>query len=468
MSNTSQMFYENLKTEATRKSYKIWLEKFFAHANTDYDHILALSEKEIKLKIRAYVSHLNQLRKATGSPSPNSFNSMMTPIQSYLEQNEIEFSWKNIKRSYPDKIPTSNKLSYTDEDILELLGATTSLRNKAVIHFLASSGCRVGAIKDILIEDVREVEDGAVVTVYRDTIQEYKTCLTPEAYTALKKYLKERINRNPEAVLFTRKNNITPLTQSSAQDIVRFVRKTAKLSVDDTTKCRKAKSQNHAFRKRFKQTLAYADVQSDFIEYMMGHYTGNSLAYFSEWDDKKLYTKFKKAIPVLTLDKSEKLESRYKDDLEQKNQEYKKEFKDKIESLEGQLVEMKKDKSKRVLEFYDDLAEKKGADKIEEIKTKLDDVQISEIKEARETLGTDPLEITNGQDMLRRKYLVSKQESTISSLEKELEVLAEKVPKRKSPDKMTDKQFEALEEYEDKLLEIELAQEFLKELKKKV
>jgi len=288
--------------------YKIWLEKFFEYAHEDYDSIIKLEPNKIKQIIKDYVIHKKELTRKTGIPSPNSYNAIMTPIQSFLEMNEIEFSWKTIKNLYPSKIPTSNQLPYTDEDIRELLGATTSLRNKAFIHFLASTGVRVGSTPEIKIEDVKENEDGAVVTIYRDTTEEYRTCLTPEAYTSLKRYLEQRIERNPDSVLFTRKNNFTPLTSTSAQDIVRNVRKQAKLSIDNGRKSRRGKSQNHAFRKRFEITLASCDLQQRFIDYMQGHFSGNSKAYFNGVSDEQLYAQFKRAIPTLTLDKSKKIE----------------------------------------------------------------------------------------------------------------------------------------------------------------
>ena len=119
---------------------------------------------------------------------------------------------------------------------MRILGSTTSRRNKAFIHFLASTGVRVGATPEIRIEEVKGIEDGAVVTIYRDTTEEYRTCLTPEAYASLKKYLEQRIERNPDSVLFTRKNNLTPLTSTSAQDIVRNVRRQAKKEIKELIK----------------------------------------------------------------------------------------------------------------------------------------------------------------------------------------------------------------------------------------
>lgn len=340
MSNISQIFYKSLKTEATKKAYEIWLEKFFAHSHTDYDSLLQLSVKEIKEKVQNYVLDLLDKTEKTGIPSPNSYNAMMTPIQSFLELNEIEFSWKNIKKFYPKRVPNSNQFPYDDEDILELLGATTSLRNKAFIHFLASTGVRVGAIPQLKIEDVKEIEDGAIVTIYRDSTEEYRTCLTPESYSVLKKYLAQRIDRSPESVLFTKKNNLTPLTNTSAQDIVRHIRKSAKLSIDNGRKTRKGKSQNHAFRKRFEITLATCDLQQRFIDYMQGHFSGNSKAYFIGVSDEQLYTQFKRAIPTLTLDKSGKIKVKAKEEIAIIKEEYAGALKEKLEKQDELMSKM--------------------------------------------------------------------------------------------------------------------------------
>ncbi|NND87596.1 MAG: site-specific integrase [Nitrosopumilus sp.] len=340
MATPSQIFYESLKTEATKKAYKLWLEQFFEYAHEDYDSIIKLEPNKIKQTIKDYVIHKKESTRRIGVPSPNSYNAIMTPIQSFLEMNEIEFSWKTIKNLYPQKIPTSNQLPYTDEDIIEILGATTSRRNKAFIHFLASTGVRVGATPEIRIEDVKGIEDGAVVSIYRDTTEEYRTCLTPEAYASLKKYLEQRIDRNPDSVLFTRKNNLTPLTSASAQDIVRNVRKQAKLSMDNGRKTRRGKSQNHAFRKRFEITLASCDLQQRFIDYMQGHFSGNSKAYFNGVSDEQLYAQFKRAIPSLTLDKSEKIESEKNEEIRIINETNKSELKEKLESQDEIIQQM--------------------------------------------------------------------------------------------------------------------------------
>ncbi|MGH1566228.1 MAG: tyrosine-type recombinase/integrase [Nitrosopumilus sp.] len=181
-------------------------------------------------------------------------------------------NWVKIKKLFPAKRPVVNQLPYTDDDISGLLADTTSVRNKTFIHFLAATGCRVGAIPELTIEDVKPLEDGAIVTIYKDTTEEYRTCLTLETFYHLKKYLSQRINTNPNAPLFTTKKNADPLNLESSRDVIRHIRKQAKLTVDFGRKSAKGKSQNHAFRKRFSFCLVNADIQSKFIRYMMRHF----------------------------------------------------------------------------------------------------------------------------------------------------------------------------------------------------
>jgi len=175
------------------------------------------------------------------------------------------------------------------------------------------------------------------VILYLDTLQEYRSCLTPEAYQALRKYLKLRIKREPKDPLFTKKNNADRLSQNSARDLIRSIRKQANLEVNKGRTSTRGKSQNHAFRKRFEICLANADLQSKFIEYMMGHYEKQDRYYFKGVSNEDIWKQFKKAISLLMLDKEELLK------LENETQgheleKYQSEYKEKIESLEEQIV----------------------------------------------------------------------------------------------------------------------------------
>ena len=328
-----QKFYEAIRENATKKTYQIYIKQFLNYAKKDYENLVKLPQSEIEDLVFNYVIHLKDLTERTGKPSPNSYNTMISPIKLFLEMNDILLNWVKIKKYFPAKRPVANQLPYTDDDVRELLAATTSVRNKAFIHFLAATGCRVGAIPELTIEDVKQIEEGAVVTIYKDTTEEYRTCLTPEAFYHLKKYLSQRLNTNVNSPLFTTKNNVDSLSLDAAGDVIRHIRKQAKLAVDYGRKSVKGKSQNHAFRKRFTLCLANADIQSKFIEYMMGHYEKQDRYYFKP-SDEDLWFQYKKAIKILTLDKSEAM----KHELQQKKiiiDDYEKRLQEKVSEIEN-------------------------------------------------------------------------------------------------------------------------------------
>ena len=333
-----QKFYEAIRVEATRKTYQIYIKKFMEYANENYDSLVKLPQSEIEDLVFNYVIHLKDLTERTGTPSPNSYNTMTSPIKLFLDMNDILLNWVKIKKYFPAKRPVANQLPYTDDGARELLAAATSVRNKAFIHFLAATGCRVGAIPELTIEDVKPIEDGAIITIYKNTTEEYRTCLTPEAFYHLKKYLSQRINTNSDSPLFTTKNNVDPLSLDAAGDVIRHIRKQAKLIVDFGRKSTKGKSQNHAFRKRFSLCLANADIQSKFIEYMMGHYEKQDRYYFKP-SDEDLWFQYKKAIKILTLDKSEAM----KHELEQKKiiiDDYEKRLQEKVSEIENRYEDV--------------------------------------------------------------------------------------------------------------------------------
>jgi len=145
--------------------------------------------------------------------------------------------------------------------------------------------------------------------------------------------LSQRINTSVNSSLFTTKNNVNSLSLDAAGDVIRHIRKQAKLAVDSGRKSTKGKSQNHAFRKRFSLCLANADIQSKFIEYMMGHYEKQDRHYFKP-SDEDLWFQYKKAIKILTLDKSEAM----KHELEQKKiiiDDYEKRLQEKVSEIEN-------------------------------------------------------------------------------------------------------------------------------------
>lgn len=305
-----QRFDQAIRSPSTRPAYHWYLNEFLKYCSKSSEELVKFKVKDIDSMLFDYIVHQKR-RVEKDEISPNSFGVIFSPIQLFLEQNDIIMNWKKLKRMFPRKKPPANQLPYTDKDIEKMLEHTNSLRNKAFIHFMASTACRIGALKDMLVSDMKRVGDGAVVTVYRDDIEEYRTCLTPEAYTAMSEYFEYRnmmgypvIDDSP---LFCDKSNSEGIKYSNSKDLIRNILNSAGLKKSKGGNLKNRKSQNHAFRKRFETILVNSDVHQKYVEYMMGHFEKQDRHYFKPTDEE-LYTNFRKATSLLTIKKSSLME----------------------------------------------------------------------------------------------------------------------------------------------------------------
>lgn len=333
MPTPMQKFFEVLDS-GSKSAYKGNLEAFFAWIKIDPDDFVKFDSKKIADLVFDYIIHL-KMRSEQGNLNPNSIPTKFYPIQLFCEQNDILLNWKKIHRLFPRKKVLSNQGAYTNEEIQRMLNYTNSPRNKAWIHFLQSTGVRVGAIPDLKIKDVRPIENGAVVDVYVDDIEEYRTCLTPEAYKSLKEYFEWRnycgYPVTQDSPLFTNKRGSEPITYNMAKDLMRIIVSGAGLRpARNIERTKKNKSPNHAFRKRFEIVLTNSGVHSKYTAFMMGHYERNTdKNYFRDMSDSDLYKQFKMAIPLLTIDKT--------DELIKENERLEKKNKEEIDEVKEQL-----------------------------------------------------------------------------------------------------------------------------------
>ena len=174
--------------------------------------------------VETYVIHLKK------EISPNSMKGYLTPIRTFLEINDIDLNWRKIKRLYPLKIKISGSSAYTTEEVRKMLDCTNQLRNKAIIHFIASTGVRVGAIPELKLNHIRDMPlDCKSILIYEDSIEEYYTFLTPEASKSLDDYLEQRRkdseNLNQESPLFRESYQlgiaqVKPMTKKAVETVI--------------------------------------------------------------------------------------------------------------------------------------------------------------------------------------------------------------------------------------------------------
>jgi len=104
--------------------------------------VIQLEPKRLTELIIEYVLHLKN------TISPNTIPTYMYSVISFCEINDVELKWKKIKKFYPPKVKKSGQGAYSTKDVRKMLATQRKLNNRALIHFVASTACRAGAVLD--------------------------------------------------------------------------------------------------------------------------------------------------------------------------------------------------------------------------------------------------------------------------------------------------------------------------------
>ena len=290
----------------------MWFSQFCEYCKIDAEHLAQLKPNEISDLAFQYIIYL-KMRAEKGEISPNSIRPMIAPIKLFCVQNDIVVNFKRLANIMPRPVAPKNQGAYTDEDIKNLLSHTTSKRNKAIMHFLASTGARVEEIHLLNYGDIEPIENGAMVWIYQDDMERYRAFLTPEAYKALLDYLDFRkiygcIPTKSDDPVFCKRNHRDRIQYGGARQIIPNIMVMSGIRGKKAERKISSKSPNHAFRKRYENILINSDIPSKYIETLCGSYeTGRDKHYVRNTvTNEQLWSQFKKAIPALTIDKSEK------------------------------------------------------------------------------------------------------------------------------------------------------------------
>lgn len=305
------IFESSIKSDYTKKQYKYQLQRFITHYKLrDYDSILLTESKQLQIMVEDYVLHLRT------KLSPNSFDAPLGALQSFLEINDIFLNWRKIRKLIPARVKKSGERGYTTQEIQKMLQFSIDLRTKAIIHFMAASGIRVGAFDGMKIKHLIEMPLGCkAILVYEGTTEEYWTFLTPEASKTLDDYFNERRNdgeiltpENPVFRNFYRLGieKVVPLSRSSITNVVYRVLNRAGLR-QKIKNNRYEVQLDHGFRKRFNTILKLnREINSNIVEKIMGHKKGLDGVYLTP-SRQDAFEEYKKGISDLTIDDSERI-----------------------------------------------------------------------------------------------------------------------------------------------------------------
>ncbi len=294
------LFEESIKSQYTKKNYTSHMNQFMKFLNiNNMNQLLLIPKPNLQNSLEDYLIELKQ------NMNPNTIPSKFQGIKHFCVMNQIDLNWNIIHKMFPQKQKPQNLRSYTTQEVGEILSNTTSLRNKALIHFLASTGARIGVFDHKLsMNHIKKMPHGCnAVKLYAGHVEEYWSFLTPQASKALNAYHQYRkqcgeIFSENAPVFATMKTDCGQLGWSGARSTIYRI-----LSKSDVKRnkieYRYDVQTDHGFRKRFNTILKINNsVNYNIAEKLMGHKNGLDGVYLTPTLDE-LFVEFKKIIKKL-------------------------------------------------------------------------------------------------------------------------------------------------------------------------
>lgn len=297
------LFRAAIRNAATRDPYERRLIAFLNGTGMDPDSFVMLAKDKPQVAERKIISFINEQveRADQGQIAESTIRNPLKAIKLLLEMNDASLNWKKIRRLLPpargyalDRIPTL-------EEIREILDAADA-RGKALTLTFLTSGLREGAIASLRISDYSPIHsDGKIVagkiTVYNGEPERYTTFITPEALSALERYLEFRRDHGEllgfKSSLFRdkfdpvrgmyghgkvyAKTNVIPMTAPAVRQY--YNRLLYAVGIRSEKK-RRHEFSVHGFRKFFKTRCELGGMKPINVETLMGHSTGISDSYY--------------------------------------------------------------------------------------------------------------------------------------------------------------------------------------------
>ena len=160
MESRALLIFENsIKSEETRKIYNYCLKKFVEYYKLkNIESILEIPDDKLQIMLEDYLFYLKKRL------SPRSVKLPFAAIELLcLVNDKLGINFKKIRKMFPATEQLTGKKAWATKDIQKMLASTTELRTKALIHLLASTGCRIGAVSDLKISNIMDMPQGCML-----------------------------------------------------------------------------------------------------------------------------------------------------------------------------------------------------------------------------------------------------------------------------------------------------------------
>lgn len=309
-SRAFKKFISSMNSDKTTQRYRYGLDKFCEYASLTYEEILGLDVEDLTTKMEDWVMSMVGLRKS-------SIRTPLAGLEKFLDVNRKLYHKKSIHSLIKtDKNMGGGGEPFTTLDIQKMLQVTTSLRMKAVIHFMNSLGIRPAGLTVPVLKKKHLIEmpnNCYAIRIYDNTKEGYWGFLIPEARKALDHYLNSRklngeriTDESPLFATTSKRAKTSHMKNDTLYELLGALYRKAGIERQKVGH-RYDKSLTYGFRKRYNTILKINNsVNSNIAEKLMGHKKGLDGAYFTPTRDE-CFGEFVKAIPDLTIDDNERL-----------------------------------------------------------------------------------------------------------------------------------------------------------------
>jgi len=281
-------------------------------SNKDYERLTEFESDKITDLLEDFVMDLNPKLKST------TISTMLAAPELFFQMNRKIWHQKLVRRSIKrDDKDLGGKIPATDDDVRRMLSATKKARDKAIIHFLASTGSRPAGVSDpvLRMKHLVDMPHGCKgIKIYDESKDGYWAFLTPEASKALENYFswrrtmrKEEFDENtPIFANFTKRKQRDHMDDMGIRKIVENAIYNSGIERVKTG-ATYDKATMKMFRKRFNGKLKMNNkVNSNIAEKLMAHKNGLDGIYLQPTREE-CFNEFVKAVPELTLNDIERV-----------------------------------------------------------------------------------------------------------------------------------------------------------------
>lgn len=185
-----------------------------------------------------------------------------------------------VSKIKPIKCPKEVKEAFSDVELDALRGSCRTIKERALVEMLVSTGIRVSELATMEVKDV-DLDTLAVHVVHGKGSKERITYTTAVAAKHLISYLKQR--KEDGLALFYNKNH-KPLGSDGIRHILNTIAKRAGVT----------NVHPHRFRRTFATNLARRGMEIQEIQQLLGHTNINTTMVYVRTDDSRVKASYQK------------------------------------------------------------------------------------------------------------------------------------------------------------------------------